>query len=190
MDDGEVGGDEIEEALGSLMRGEAGGADRLFDLLYEPLRRLAASRLRGEHVTLQPTAVVHEAWLRIQRGGERPFEGREHFLAVAARAIRHVLVDAARRRNAAKRGGDARGVTLVDVAVRDETTGEVDVLDLERALAALASVQPRHAQVVELRFFGGLTLAETAEVLGVSLATVKTDWAAARLFLARALETT
>lgn len=81
-------------------------------------------------------------------------------------------------------------MTLVDVAVRDETTGEVDVLDLERALAALASVQPRHAQVVELRFFGGLTLAETAEVLGVSLATVKTDWAAARLFLARALETT
>ena len=161
--------------------------DRLFSSTYEELRRLAASVRRDEQGdTLNPTALVNEAYLKLARSLHVEPESRLHFKRIAARAMRQVLVEAARRRAARKRGGDAVLVTLDgsrDHAV--ECSGEL--LALDSALEDLAALEPRQALMVECRFFGGLDLTETADVLGVSESTVVRDWRAARAWLSREL---
>lgn len=155
--------------------------------VYGELRRVAAAALgreRRDH-TLQPTALVHEAFLRLA-GQRAPWQNRAHFLGVAAQAMRRILVDHARRRNAAKRPDPRARVTLSGLAAAGESP-EVDVLDLEAALARLAGLDPRAARVVELRAFAGCSAEEAAEVLAVSPATVARDWRMARSWLRREL---
>jgi RNA polymerase sigma factor (TIGR02999 family) len=163
---------------------ERGALDDLFSAAYEELRRLAASVRRDDPAaTISPTALVNEAWLKL---ADTPAVARTsplHFKRIAARAMRQVLVEAARRRNAEKRGGGVAVVTFDD-ATSGVTTAE-DVLGLDAALDALAKIEPRQALMVESRYFGGLDVAETAELLGVSEATVLRDWRAAKAWLAR-----
>lgn len=188
-----AGDADLDALCEAAAREEPGAAERLFPLVYEHLRRIAARQMSrdAQRVTLQPTAVVHEAFLRLRHGDDRTWTGRNHFLSAAVRAIRHVLVDAARRRSADKRGGGAARVTLVEVATpagdRGSPTAALDVLDLHAALAEYAERDPRGARVAELRFFGGLSVPETAAVLGIAPATVKADWVVARVWLARRL---
>ena len=166
--------------------------DDLFSATYEELRRLAASVQRDDAgATLSPTALVNEAWLKLAASPTVGATSRLHFKRIAARAMRQVLVEAARRRHAHKRGGpDAAAVTFDDAlgalgALDDGAAGGDELLALDEALEALARVSPRQATMVESRFFGGLDVAETAELLGVSEATVLRDWRAARAWLAR-----
>lgn len=171
-------------------RGEAGAAgadlDTLFNLTYGELRRLASSVKRGDRsVTLTPTALVHEAWLKLSRSPEFHTTSAVHFKRIAARAMRQVLVEAARRRTAGKRGGGDDGVLFVTFDEgRDRPAARADdLVALDDALEALARVQPRQAQLVESRFFGGLDVNETAALLNVSEATILRDWRAARAWL-------
>ncbi len=166
--------------------GDDDAAARLTPVVYDELRRLARYYLgrvgpAASH-TLQPTAVVHEAYLKLVDQTASDFKGRTHFYAVAAVAMRHVLIDHSRERGRAKRGGDWRRVTLSGVEFADAGR-EIDVLALEDALARLAELDPRAARVVELRFFGGLGEREVGEVIGVSERTVRNDWAMARAWL-------
>lgn len=158
-------------------------------LLYEELRALAHRyRAReGGGATIHTTELVHEAYLRLAHDDQVGSRGRAYFFGAAAQAMRRVLVDAARRRGAAKRGGDLTQVTLGDEHMAVDTYAS-DLLDLDRALSALESESPRLARVVELRFFGGLSVEETADTLGVSPRTVKGDWALARAWLHEALD--
>lgn len=172
-----------------------GVPDQLLDDVYEELRRLAKSYLRNERSghTLQPTALVHEAYLRLGAQKNVEWQCRSHFFAVGARMMRRVLVDHARGRGRAKRGGDWQRLFLNQVGGDDLHAfvgGDVhpdDLLDLSLRLDSLSEVDPRAAEVVELRFFGGLTVAEIADLLGVSTRTVDSDWAYARAWLRRAL---
>lgn len=160
------------------------GLDQLFSAAYEELRRIAATVRRGDpSVTLTPTALVHEAWLKLAASPGFEATSRLHFNRIAARAMRQVLVEAARRRLAGKRGGGVIAVTLEDAPGAAPASAD-EVLALDSALEALARVSPRQAQVVESRFFGGLDVAETAALLGTSEATVLRDWRAARAWLA------
>jgi RNA polymerase sigma factor (TIGR02999 family) len=174
-----------------LQRVEAGDPeafDDLVPLIYDDLRRIAERRMRDEAEghTLTTTAVVHEAYLRLSEQ-ESGWENRTHFFAVASRVMRHILIDHARARAAEKRGGDAVRITLHDaVAVQDRP--ELDLLALDEALGVLAELNERLARVVECRFFGGLTMEETAEALGVSLRTATRDWRRARAYLREMLE--
>ncbi len=155
-----------------------------FSLAYEELRRLAASvGPGGAGTTLNPTALVHEAWLKLSASPDLAPESRLHFKRIAARAMRQVLVDAARRRNAEKRGGDAVLVTFEE-GLDGESARSDEILALDGALQSLARVDPRQAAMVEYRFYGGFNVAETAELLEVSEATVMRDWRAARAWLA------
>jgi RNA polymerase sigma-70 factor (ECF subfamily) len=171
-------------------RADESALERLLPHVYDELRDLAAAHLRGErgHHTLQPTALVHEAFVRLAADPAADWRGRAHFHAIAARAMRQVLVDHARRRKAAKRGGGAERepLTLHD-GLADAGAPELDVLDLHAALEDLARLQERKARVVELRFFGGLTFEETGHVLGISPRTVEADWYLARAWLRREL---
>ena len=163
-------------------------AARLFEVVYDELRRLAARLLRGERAghTIQPTSLVHEAYLRlVDATGLHP-ESRAHFFGIAARAMRQVLVDHARRRAAAKRGGGLDRITLVE-GVAGEEDRAYELLELEEALERYAAIDARAARVVELRVFGGLTGDEAAAVLGVSRRTVDGDWAMAKMWLTREL---
>ena len=173
-----------------LERASAGDADAratLFDVLYRELRRLAESAMRAERVnhTLQPTALVHEAFLRLASDHGR-FESRAHFLGVAAAAMRRVLVDHARGRNAQKRG---RGATLVTVDDLDDlpqpASEDLDLVVLDDALSRLTALDARQGQIVELRFFGGLSVEEAAAVVGVSERTIKREWQLSRAWLRR-----
>lgn len=157
----------------------------MFSAAYEELRRLASSVSRGDpHATLNPTALVHEAWIKMARAGSVNAASPLHFKRIAARAMRQVLVDAARRRHAAKRGANPAFVTFDEsLAAGPATAAELLVLDA--ALERLATVSPRQAQMVEARFFGGLDARETAELLEISEATVLRDWRAARAWLAQ-----
>lgn len=163
-------------------------AERLLPLVYSELRRVAGNFMQRERLdhTLQPTALVHEAYFKLIDDPERTFENRAHFLAVGARAMRQVLVDHARRRAAGKRGPSALRVTLSE---RVAATGAplVEVLAMHEALEKLGEQSSRLARVVELRYFGGLTIRETSEVIGVSHATVEEDWSLAKAWLAREL---
>jgi RNA polymerase sigma factor (TIGR02999 family) len=164
------------------------GLDVLFSLAYEELRRLAASVRRNDPgATLSPTALVHEAWLKIVRSPPDVPVSRLHFKRIAARAMRQVLVEAARRRNASKRGGGLAFVTF-DESLGAPAGSADEILALDTALGGLARISPRQAARVESRFFGGLDVAETAELLGVSEATIMRDWRAARAWLATELQ--
>lgn len=177
--------------LARAAAGDDKAASRLLPLVYDELRRLAAGYLRRERPgqTLQATALVHEAYVRLVKPGDQPWTGRTHFLAIAAVSMRQVLVDRARRRHAAKRGGERHRITLDDgvLAAAAPDTG-VDLVALDRALTELAALDAQQARIVELRYFGGLTVEETAEVVNVSPATVKRHWALARAFLKKALD--
>ena len=161
--------------------------DHLFSVTYEELRRLAATIRRDDpSASLSPTALVNEAWLKLASSPPFVLTSRLHFKRIAARAMRQVLVEAARRRSARKRGHGATPITFEDGLVA-EPTGADELLALDAALEALARVSPRQATMVESRFFGGLDVAETAELLGVSEATVLRDWRAAKAWLAQEL---
>lgn len=163
--------------------------DDLFSLTYEELRRLAASvRRHDPSATLSPTALVNEAWIKLASSPPLGMISRLHFKRIAARAMRQVLVEAARRRNARKRGSGAALVTLDD-GTDAAVAGAGDVLALDAALDELARLNPRQAAMIESRFFGGLDVSETAELLAISEATVLRDWRAARAWLARQLRT-
>jgi RNA polymerase sigma factor (TIGR02999 family) len=160
----------------------------LATLLYHELRRLAAARLRGERPnhTLQPTALVNEAYLRLAAQLPRGPEDRVQFLVAASRLMREILIDYARTRNRAKRGGGQAPVCIEDVAACSDES-EVDLIALDDALNALERIDPEQRKLVELRYFGGLSIEETAQALGVSSATVKREWRIARAWLHREL---
>ena len=177
-------GQEVTALLREWSAGDRGALERLMPLVYGELRQLAASHLRserGDH-TLQPTALVHEAYLRLVGQRSVSWANRAHFFGIAAQMMRRVLVDHARRRLAAKR---SPGTLRIDLG--EETAAAPDrapeLLALDRALTELERLDPRQARVVELRFFAGLSVEETAEVAGVSTATVKREWRTARAFL-------
>lgn len=165
--------------------GDRAALDRLMPLLYDELRSLAAASLARERPnhTLVPTAVVHEAYLRLVDVKEAEFRDRAHFLGIAARLIRQILVDHARSRNALKRGG-GNGSLVLDEALFSRER-EPELIALDDALTGLETLDRRQSQVVELRFFGGLSVEETAEVVGISPATVKREWQLARAWLRR-----
>jgi len=161
--------------------------DRLFPLIYDELKAIARSRLRrGREDLLQPTALVHEVYLRMIDQTRIDAKGRNHFLALAARTLHRVLLDHVRARRAEKRGGDRERVTL-SASLLAADAPPIDLIALEEALTKLRAVDERRAEVVELRYFGGLSIEETADVLGVSPRTVKDDWTYARAFLYREL---
>jgi RNA polymerase sigma factor (TIGR02999 family) len=175
---------EITSLLAAAEGGEANAVDRLVQLLYEELCDLARRQLAGERPghTLQTTALVHEAYLKLADDSGVASRGRAYFFAAASRAMRQVLVDHARKRGAEKRGGGAEVVTLDDEAAGAGAFAS-DLIDLDDALRALAQDNPRRAQVVEFRFFGGMSVEDTAVALGVSPRTVQNDWALARAWL-------
>jgi len=177
---------EVTRLLGEIGRGDKDAMNRLMPLVYDELHRLARAyfrRERGEH-TLQPTALVHEAYLRLV-DQHTTLGNRGHFLALAATQMRRILLDYARKHHSARRGGpDGRKVLLEDTLAVSEQA-PLDMIALDLALSRLAKLDPIQAQMVELRFFGGLSIEETAEVLATSPATVKRSWASARAFLHR-----
>ena len=181
--------EEPEREVTALLRDWSGGdraaLERLMPLVYQELRRLAASYLRVERPdhTLQPTALVHEAYLRLVEQRGVSWQNRAHFFGIAAQMMRRILVDHARRRQAAKR--DAGALRLQTSWDGGESGRDPELLALDQALCGLESLDARQARIVELRFFGGLTVEETAEVAGVSPATVKREWRTARAWLAR-----
>lgn len=183
---------ELERVLGEMSRGGASAvADQLLPLLYDELRALAASFLARQSPghTLQPTALVHEAYFRLVKADNEQWESRAHFMAVAACAMRQVLINHARDKRAVKRGNGIRRVTF-DEAVTGgrESDGQMDVLAIDMALQKLAGLSNRQAKIVEMRFFGGLTVAEAAHVLDVGTTTVEEDWRLAKRWLALELQ--
>ncbi len=178
------------QLLTRVTQGDAHAASQLMPLVYDELRRLAASYMRRERPgqTLQATALVHEAYVRLIRPGDQPWTGRTHFLAIAALSMRQVLVDRARRRGAVKRGGADQRITLDDALLAAPAPDAgIDLVALDAALARLAELDALQARIVELRYFGGLTVEETAAAVDLSPATVKRHWTLARAFLKRAL---
>ena len=178
---------EVTRLLLAWRRGDRNALDRLIPLVYGELHRMAERYLRRERPghTLQPTAIVNEAYLRLIGRQNVDWQGRAHFFAVAAQSMRRILVEHARRRDAKKRGGDGARY-LLDTVVLTEPRA-VDLIALDDALCKLATLDPEQGQVVELRFFGGLTEEETAEVLSVSSRTIHRKWLAAKTFLYREL---
>lgn len=176
----------ITHLLKEWSAGDRRALDSLIPLVYEELRHQATRYLRRERPghTLQTTALIHEAYLRLMDAGDVNWQSRAHFFAIAANLMRRVLVEHARRRDADKRGGSQVRVQLDEaLAVADET--DVDLLAIDEALDRLAAIDPQQARVVELRFFSGLSVEETAAALGVSPKTVKRDWSVARAWLRR-----
>ena len=186
--DGRMGEQAIVEMLQAHRAGDPSALDRLFDALYRELRGVAAQRLMRLRpgATLTPTVLVHEAWLRLSGAATLELRDRGHFLACAARAMRHVLLDAARARGTGKRGGGAVAITLGD-HLAAEAPG-LDMLDVDRALVELEAVDAELSQLVELRFFSGMTIEEVAALRGVSERTVFRQWQQARAFLQVQLE--
>jgi RNA polymerase sigma factor (TIGR02999 family) len=178
---------DVTEILRQLGPQNPEAAERLVGILYDELRVIAGQYMRNENPghTLQPTALVHEAFIRLADQTRVTWQNRAHFLAVAASAMRRILVDHARRQKAEKRGSGGR-VTLHEELLADDSA-EVDILALEEALERVRKVDERAFRVIELRFFAGLDVRETAAVLGVSEPTVKRDWRFARALLAREL---
>jgi RNA polymerase sigma factor (TIGR02999 family) len=180
---------EVTGLLAEVKAGRKDALDRLMPLVYRELRRMAGRQMRAERVghTLQPTALVHEAFLRLVDQSHADWQNRTHFFAAAAQVMRRILVDHARRRRAAKRGVD---VTLnEDIFGRDPASDQTEeILAVDQVLERLAALDPRQARVVELRYFGGLSVEETAESLGVSPRTVKLDWAMAKGWMKTQLE--
>ncbi|MEE9296174.1 MAG: sigma-70 family RNA polymerase sigma factor [Phycisphaerae bacterium] len=176
----------VTRLLAELGSGDGSAVSRMFPLVYDELRALAASFFTGKvsNQTLQPTALVHEAYLRLVDQTHQDWTDRAHFMGVAAKAMRRLLIDHLRARQAQKRGGLQHRVTLDDSALAVSGAGILDALALEEALEKLGRLDERKARVVELRFFCGLTNESVAHVLGVSRATVVDDWSFARAWLA------
>lgn len=183
---------DVTRLLKAWSDGDRSAGERLVDAVYGELRRQAARAMRHESPshTLQTTALVHEAYLRLIDQRHVEWRNRAHFFGVAAQLMRRILVDHARARLAAKRGGDAERLSIGDVEPADvsgESAQDVDVLALHEALERLAVLDPEQERLVELRYFSGMTIEETAEALGISPATVKREWAVARAWLRREL---
>ncbi|MEO8635713.1 MAG: sigma-70 family RNA polymerase sigma factor [Gemmatimonadales bacterium] len=179
---------DVTRLLVDLSSGHSGAIERLMPLIYDELKALAASQLRrerGEH-TLGPTALVHEAYFRLVDQRSVTWQGKSHFFGVAAQAMRRILVDHARRRTAGKRGRQHQVTLESDAGLTSEAASE-EVLAVDEALERLAVLDARQAQLVELRYFAGFSLEEAAELMQLSLATVKRDWAFARAWLQREL---
>ena len=178
------------DVLTELRTGAPGSLDRLFPLVYRELRAIAhrqlGARPQGD-ATLSTTALVHDAYLKLVDQSRAEWKDRAHFLAVASLAMRHILVDRAKARSAAKRGGGQRRITLDEESISVDDQADA-LLQLNDALEQLARLEPRLTRVVECRFFGGLTEEEIAEVLSVTVRTVQRDWAKARMLLRRLLE--
>lgn len=180
---------EISLILRDWSAGDRESAEALLSLVYDKLREIAAQYLRKERSnhTLQPTALVHEAYLKLVDLSGVSWQGRAHFFAVASKVMRHILVDHARARLSEKRGGDMQRVAIEDL-VRFSKKPDVDLLALDEALTRLAAIDEQQSKIVELRFFGGLSIEETAHILGVSPATVKREWVLAKTWLYRKLK--
>lgn len=178
----------VDGIVSHLMRGERVTVDQVLPFIYDELRRIAHRRLRAEQTghTLETTGLVHEAYLRLVGGATLEFESRAHLLAVAAQAMRHVLIDSAVNRKAQKRGGGTLPLSLDAAPIVAETRSD-DLLALDDALQRLGAIDERLARVVECRYFGGMSIEETAAALGTSPATVKRDWTLARAWLNREL---
>lgn len=182
---------ELTQLLVDYSNGKREALDVLTPMVYKELRNLAARYLRRERSdhTLQSTALVHEAYLRLIDQNQVQWQNRAHFFGVAAQMIRRILVDHARTRHAQKRGGNAQKLSL-DEAIGLPEQRDLDIIALDDALKLLAELDPQQSKVIELRFFGGLSIEETAEALGISPATVKREWVTARAWLLRQLTRT
>jgi RNA polymerase sigma factor (TIGR02999 family) len=180
--------DDVGRLLAAYADGDRGALDECLPLIYHELRRIAAGYLRAERQshTLQPTALVHEAYMRLVDQSRVDWQGRTHFLGVAAMAMRRILVDHARRHGRVKRGGRFQQVTLSDVAA-DSGAFDVDIIALHDVLERLAASDERQARIVELRCFAGLTVAEIAGTTGLSERTVEREWTHARAWMRREL---
>jgi RNA polymerase sigma factor (TIGR02999 family) len=188
-DDSDVDSDEEDTPSGSVTMPEGGAVERMMPLVYEELRRIARRQLRHEGVghTLNTTALVHEAYLRLAAPSHLDVSGRAEFLSIAAMAMRRVLIDYARQRTAQKRGGVQMRVELDDIEVAADDRAE-QLVALDEALTSLAASNPRLARVVDCRFFGGMSQEETALALQLTPRTVRRDWTKARMWLAVAME--
>ena len=177
--------DETTRLLQRACQGDRASAEQLLPLVYDELRAIAASKMREERAdhTLQPTALVHEAFLRLVDQTQVEWQGRAHFCAMAANMMRRILIDHARRRAAQKRGAGMRKLALDEAGALTGAADPAELVALDDLLHELAALNERHARVVELRFFAGLSVDETALVLDVSPATVKNDWRIARAWL-------
>ncbi len=175
---------DVTRLLGAIDQGDARGAGELLPLVYQELRKLAAHKMAGQASghTLQPTALVHEAWLRLLGNEEARFAGRAHFFAAAAEAMRHILIDSARRKQAVRHGGGQARVDIQDVQIA-APADEEELLAVHEVLDKLAAEDPQKAELTKLRFFVGMTFEEAAEVLGISVATAKRHWSYARAWL-------
>lgn len=182
-------GQDVTGLLAAAGRGDRDAVARLGDVVYGELRRIAHAILKHNqpHQTLHTTALVNEAWMRLTGGREVAYEDSLHFYRTAARAMRTILIDYARARGAHKRGGSWQRTPL-DHLVDAVEVDRVDLIALDEAMTRLEALSPRRCQVVELRFFGGLSIEQTARVLGVSHGTVENDWNFARVWLHRAIE--
>ncbi|HKY42635.1 MAG TPA: sigma-70 family RNA polymerase sigma factor [Pyrinomonadaceae bacterium] len=180
----------ITQLLIDWGEGDQAALERLMPLVYSELRRLAGNYLRRERAehTLQPTALVNEAYLKLVDQRNAQWQNRAHFFGIAAQLMRRILVDHARQRQAVKRGGVEQQRLSITSAEAVAKQPEIDLLALNEALDELAQMDPKHSRIVELKFFGGLSIEETAEVLGISHATVERDWKLARAWLRRQLE--
>jgi RNA polymerase sigma-70 factor, ECF subfamily len=176
---------DITQLLIAWSNGRREALDDLMPIVYADLRRVAAGYMRREAAghALQPTALVHEAYVRLVDQKQVKWRNRAHFFGVAAGMMRRILVDNARRRRAEKRGGDWERVTLAGDEAAADSSKEIDVLALHEALERLAGFDPQQERIVELRYFGGLTIEETAEVVGISAATVVREWTIAKAWL-------
>ncbi len=179
-------GDAVSRMVARASQGDERALSQLMPLVYNELRRLARGYLRRERPgqTLQPTALVNEAYLRLVKDKKQDWQTRSHFVAIAAISMRQILIERARARGAQKRGGDRARVTLDEGLVAGQERS-VDLLAVDAALTRLATIDSQQARLVELRFFGGLTIEESAEALGISPATVKRHWAMAKAWLQR-----
>jgi len=179
---------EITSLLSEIGAGDPTAPERLLPIVYDDLRRLAAAYFANERSghTLQATALVHEAYIRLVNWESVSWQNRAHFFALAAEAMRHILVDHARRRSARKRGSGQR--VSFDEGISYGQRPDFDLVDLDEALRSLADLDAMQSKIVELRFFGGLSIEETAEILGVSGSTVKREWATAKIWLYRRLK--
>jgi len=179
---------EVTQILLDLRRGDRGDQDRLILLVYNELRRIAGAHLRREvaHHSLQPTALVHEAYMRLVEIDQVDWQSRAHFFSVASRVMRRILVDYARARRADKRGGGVATV-FVEEALLASPGRAPEIIALDDALNQLAQLDERQARIVEMRFFGGMTEEETGDVLGISVRTVKRDWRVAKAWLYKEL---
>ena len=176
---------DITSLLNRVDQGEALAAEELLPLVYEELRRLAAHKMANEAPgqTLQPTALVHEAWLRLGAGAQPAWKNRGHFFAAAAEAMRRILVERARRHRRLKRGGGLAPVSLDEMEIAVDNRPDDHILQVDEALEKFAGIEPRKALLVKLRYFGGLTFEETAQALGIAVPTAKEWWAYARAWL-------